>query len=306
MSRTDEFVKLIRHSEVHNGVRMTEGLVVDPEEWTPDECEGGGIHFCRPQDLAKWYDLYEDLAWVRTVTVPDDAKFIEFENKAKASAVVLGPRRTIKEYVATWTQEQCRHALPLDSRLLCEMSAAQRTEELCLYAMRIDGEAVQHLTDQERTSDVCLAAVQDAGHAVQYLTSEQRTPTVCLAAVRENGRAIEYLSDEQRTPDVCLALVKSLPVYGVSYLTPEERTPAVCLTAVHHDGYALQFLTDEQRTPAVCQAALKQNPSAACHLTPDQLDSIGKKRTRTAVQPLRRSERVKRQRKYSSSHTVGL
>ncbi len=103
--------------------------MVDPEKWDPCECAGGGIHFCRPDQVGHWYRVLPDLTWIREVTVPDDAQFAEFEEYAKADRVFLGPRMSFKEYVAAWSQDQCWDALMHEIDLLRLMTAEQRTEE---------------------------------------------------------------------------------------------------------------------------------------------------------------------------------
>ncbi len=91
-------VKLTNESEYHHGVQYTTGPNVDPVCFAPrNKCSTGGLYFCRAQDAPRFfsYGAYE-MEYVRTVTLPDDARVYVEKDKMKADKLVLGERQTIR------------------------------------------------------------------------------------------------------------------------------------------------------------------------------------------------------------------
>ncbi len=253
MSRLGPFVKLTTTDEVHRGLCMQDGLVVDPMPWDP--CRHiGGIHFCRPVYIPYWAKRLHDMSWVREVTLPDDAEFVEFGEKAKASRVILGPRKSLRDYLSTWTEAMCLAAVQQDGIGIEFLSDEQRTPAVCLAAVLQNIAAIFPMTAKQRTEPVCVAAVQRDCDALYALSDGQRTEPVCLAAVQRDCDALYALSDGQRTEPVCLAAVQQNGQV-IERLTAKQRTPAVCLAAVQQDAYAIYHMTAKQRTEAVCLAA---------------------------------------------------
>ncbi len=175
----------------------------------------GGIHFCRPEHILAWAYSLGNTVWVREVTIPPDVEFIEFDTKAKASQVILGPRKSLQDYLSTWTESMCLASVVLYGWTIQAMPDEQRTPAVCLAAVQREGDAIRCLNAAQRTHAMCLAAVQKNGEAIRYLNAAQRTPAVCLAAVQNYGMSIRFMTLEQRTPAVCQA--------AVQYLTPEQR-----------------------------------------------------------------------------------
>jgi len=95
------YLKITNAEENHNGLQYHDGLV---EDIVPFESEGsccaGGIYFTTPEYICGYLGFGVN---VREVTVPEDAQMVKDPegNKWRASAVILGPKRSLSE-VSTW------------------------------------------------------------------------------------------------------------------------------------------------------------------------------------------------------------
>ena len=97
------YFKVTNAAEKHNGLQYKDGLNIDPVAWNPSgNCQPGGIYYADEDHICECMGVG---AWVREVTVPDDARTYKdpVGNKFKADKVILGPRVALldflKEYV---------------------------------------------------------------------------------------------------------------------------------------------------------------------------------------------------------------
>src|SRR4030043_1176868 len=91
-----EYYKITNELECQHGLQYHDGLVADSCPFMPiGSCVPGGIYFAREDILA--FISYGP--WIRTVTLPDDARWVEDPDKNikkwRADRVLLGPRRRI-------------------------------------------------------------------------------------------------------------------------------------------------------------------------------------------------------------------
>jgi len=99
------YFKVTNAAEKHNGLQYKDGLNIDPVAWNPSGgCQSGGIYYADEDHICEFLGIG---AWVREVTIPDDARTYKDPegNKSKADKVILGPRVALldflKEYVET-------------------------------------------------------------------------------------------------------------------------------------------------------------------------------------------------------------
>lgn len=93
------YFKITNEEENHHGLQYYDGLVKDNLPFAREgSCVPGGIYFT---DL-KFIPFYFTYGvYIREVTVPPDAEFVKDNDKYRASKVILGPRRHLKD-IATW------------------------------------------------------------------------------------------------------------------------------------------------------------------------------------------------------------
>jgi ankyrin repeat protein len=95
------YLKITNAKENHFGLQYHDGLVKDivPFDTKESYCPGG-IYFTTPDHICEFLYFGEN---VREVTVPEDAQMVEcfIRGMFRASAVVLGPKRSLSE-VSTW------------------------------------------------------------------------------------------------------------------------------------------------------------------------------------------------------------
>ena len=95
-----EYYKITNEAECHHGLQYHDGPVADSRPFMPiGSCVPGGIYFAREDILA--FISYGP--WIRTVTLPDDARWVEDPDKNikkwRADRVILGPRRRVEAEV---------------------------------------------------------------------------------------------------------------------------------------------------------------------------------------------------------------
>lgn len=88
-ARTYALIKLLRRDRTHYGFTYTEGLNICPQPWNNKSCEAGGLYACELKDFFKWFTHHPDIAEVAWVEVPADARVARFDDKIKASKLVL-------------------------------------------------------------------------------------------------------------------------------------------------------------------------------------------------------------------------
>ncbi|MCK9568562.1 ankyrin repeat domain-containing protein [Candidatus Pacearchaeota archaeon] len=92
------YYKLTNKSEVHYGLRLVDGLNVDPWQWNPSgRCQEGGIYFVSSEILACLSYPEGGAYWIRTVTLPEGEPVWTEDGpvKYKAHRLILGRRRRI-------------------------------------------------------------------------------------------------------------------------------------------------------------------------------------------------------------------
>jgi hypothetical protein len=94
---TDPLVKLTNESENHNGFVFATGENCDTMPFRPyGSCSAGGLYFCKKNEVHKWLQYnFTQMHYIRSVTLPDDARVYIEENKMKADKFILGERETI-------------------------------------------------------------------------------------------------------------------------------------------------------------------------------------------------------------------
>lgn len=98
-----QFVKLTNSCENHNNFHFSDGLNKDIHPFNPyGTCQSGGIYFIK-KDNAHLWTFYNDaigpMKYMRTVTIPDDARVYEEEDKYKTDMIILGPRKLINKEI---------------------------------------------------------------------------------------------------------------------------------------------------------------------------------------------------------------
>ena len=145
------FFKLTNQAELHRRVLFKDGLIIDTETFDETEmCRAGGIHFCREEDIHRWLYYDDDIGlmtWMRSVTIPSDARVYHDQQtyKSKADRLILGPRQRIptKYYVKSMS----RGVNAWFVALLLKVDDLQ-TPEVCMEAVKHSGDALVYVKNQ--------------------------------------------------------------------------------------------------------------------------------------------------------------
>lgn len=267
-----EYIKLTREDEVHHGVVYRDGLVKDPHKWNSQECAGGGLHVCERKDVGHWLTLYRDLKWFRRATIPPDAKVVVFQEKVKASALILSEREPIEALNLNILDVLTSHAsamhfftsrdpelwaLAIKIRPSSLQFAPFQTPELCLKAVRVQGMTLGYVRDEFRTPELCAAAVANDGKALFIVgeAAQRADPQLALTAVKQNGLALEFVY-VGKTPELCLVAVKRTAA-ALKFVPDDLQTPEMVLAAVQGHGEALKSVAPRLRTHEVYMQAVK-------------------------------------------------
>jgi hypothetical protein len=94
-----EYFKLTCEDNVHNGFTFKEGLNEDVLEFDPaPTCMPGGLYFTDRDNIITWVEYgYKVMHWVWDVSIPDDAKVVVMDNKAKCDKFIITNKRCIWE-----------------------------------------------------------------------------------------------------------------------------------------------------------------------------------------------------------------
>jgi hypothetical protein len=282
----ERFIKLLRKDEIHHGLQFKTGLNVDNQPWRPQvDCAPGGIYFCRLNQLHRWLDLYNDVAWCRWVSIPADAEVVDCGNKLKfkANKVILSERVPIEEIIREYfdvdklcklkplaaafmdpADPKCIEAVRNDPTGNVFRALRRQTPEICLVAVSRNLNLLQYVRVQ--TPEVCRAAVKQSAYALFWV--REPTQELCTMAMENDANAIYYTPPQFKTPELCMSAVQRQPLL---LRCIENQTFDLCMAAVSRDGYALQFVklpATEPRLPELYAMAVAQHGCALQFVPP--------------------------------------
>lgn len=86
--------RLTNFDECHNGFKFATGLNIDTKTFDPSgSCQAGGLYFIDASEINKWKSYAnQNMYWVRSVTLPKNARVYIENNKFKADRLILGER----------------------------------------------------------------------------------------------------------------------------------------------------------------------------------------------------------------------
>ena len=287
--RGKTFIKLTNQLENHHGFQFQTGWNIDKVAVTSklSSYPPCGIYFCQLEHMFKWLSYGDNLMYyIRSVTLPDNAKVEEYDKHWRADRIILGERLKIADLEIWDNKKICSEAIKEN---VCALRFVKdQTIEICLEAIKQNSYAIQYVKDQtericseaikknpyiieyvrNQTAELCMEAVKNEGLSLKYV--ENKTPEICLAAVSHDGRALEYVKDQ--THEICLAAVKE-NYSALKYV--KDQTEEMCLIAVKQEGYAL--LDVKNQTPEICLEAIKQNRYAVrCIRNPTDASALEK------------------------------
>ena len=103
MSSNKQYIKVLTNDLKHRGYQWKIGLnELDPNEQfiTENDCTPNALYVCEIKDFFKWINLYNNMAYVGYVTIPDDALITNMEYKIKTNKVILHePLISLVEFV---------------------------------------------------------------------------------------------------------------------------------------------------------------------------------------------------------------
>ncbi len=175
MSDKIHYVKLTNKTCIHNGFEFKEGLNTDTIPFNIDkECCAGGIYFCRLDDIFRWLNYNNmEMYYIWDVKIPkvdereNDVKVMIYENKIKASSIILSNKRKIED-LDIWNK--------LDFQL---------------KAIKWGGYSIQYIKNP--SEEIKLEAVKKDGNVIRYI--KYPSEEIQLAATRQDGLAIQYIKD---------------------------------------------------------------------------------------------------------------
>jgi hypothetical protein len=207
--------KLTRHGEKHANLQIHTGYVEDVEEFDDRSLWGPGIYCCKEEDIPLWLDLY-DWMWIRSVKIPEGAKFIRGEIKCKASACVFGPRISIRDWLSErpelWDRavQSCVKNLRFIKEPTTELvMAAQRKHSIFEVLRFVDSQ----------TEDMCIRLCDM--NPWNLIHVKVQTPAICLAAVNRDDRVLMYVQPQLKTDAICEAACSAIPVRTSYYWNKE-------------------------------------------------------------------------------------
>lgn len=203
--KTMDYVKLITRSRQHFTHTYTEGLNELKMPFNPTEsCGPGALYVCKRRDIWKWVEEYPELAYIATVTLCPDSRVVHMEDKIKTDKMILGPFKTLAEYLLTEWQGDSQTAYLMyrveeQTPELCEAVVAKcpwalqyirkPAEDLVLRTIRREPNCIQCVKEQSLAA--CLLAVELKGTSLQYVRIQ--TLEVCRKAVEQNPAARQWV-----------------------------------------------------------------------------------------------------------------
>lgn len=292
-------VKLTSATECHNNLTFKTGLNRDAVPFAPrGGCSAGGMYFCRAQDAGRFFEYNgRQMAYVRTVTLPDDALVYVEKHKLKTNVYVLGPRATIHSHAellnvlveagAAFDPNRFDNTLFTDDVL--RRLLRQRTLAVCRTVQRWDYSAAvlpRALTEIQELLELAAAV----GLLVQDLPKEKRTREMLHAAIGS-----QCFHHEQIKSYFPLSLISQLPVGAlvplgapITDVPPEARTHELLMQVVQSSYINSCIVANHFEAPLFTPkvyACLAANPHAtsfhanrtnlpAEHLTTDALHRL--------------------------------
>ena len=108
-----ELIKLTNKNELHNGYQYITGLNIDILDNDLNYTKKG-FYFIKKSEMYKWLSYNkQSMKWMRTVSIPDDAKIIINDNYFKCDKFILGNRENI-----VLDYEMCKTAVKYNGLLL--------------------------------------------------------------------------------------------------------------------------------------------------------------------------------------------
>lgn len=253
------FIKLLTFEQIHNGLKYSKGLIIDPVPFNPEgECQRGGMYFIVAHNIGKWLEYsYKKMYWIRRVKIPNNAQVYIEKDKFKADKFILGKKKRIEDWRHWEDNNFCKAALRTSPNVFKFIK--NQTPELCLEMVKQNGLALEYVHHQ--TPELCFIAIRSNPDSLKYV--KEQTPDLCLEAVKLDGLALEHV--HHQTFEICLAAVQQ---YGRSLKFVLRQTPEICLYAVQQNGCALQYVKDKNL--GICTVAINQHPWAKMFVNWDQ------------------------------------
>ena len=250
----EEFVKLTNTDNKNRDFQYREGLNEDIYELNEIvECDKGGLYFSRFKDIMKWVHQYGNCNIWR-VTIPEDEKVIEYDNKLKAKRIILTDCQPLYN-----NPELCKLAVQQNGCNLQYVNVQyvkEQIEEVCKLAVQQDGCALEFV--KEQTPELCKIAVQQyRKYALEYV--KEQTEEICKLAVQQNGFDLQFVKEQ--TPEICKIAVQQS---GCAIYFVKEQTEEICKLAVQQSGRALEYV--KEQTEEICKLAVQQDPDAISYV----------------------------------------
>lgn len=216
------FMVLFNDSMTWNGLKCKIGLNVDNNAFNSDciipetyscphfEKPDSGFHFCTSKEVPFWLYKGDKLAFV---SIPDDAKIVNYKNGSKTDKVVINKIINIEDW-EMWDDEV-----------------------FCLIALACDRNSLQYIRNQ--TPELCKLCVETDGSLLRYIRNQ--TPELCLIAVRRKGE-FNFSYVKNQTPEICLEAVKA---YGLALKYVKEQTLEICREAMKWDRSCIEYVNEK-------------------------------------------------------------
>lgn len=165
-----QFVKLTNYCENHNGFEFKEGLNSDTKQFNPNgNCSSGGMYFIKKENIHKWiwYAYHVRMMWwVRSVTIPDDARVYVENGKFKTNKFMLGKRKLIKEKYYIEAIKCTKY------NVLPHLEMGILTKNVCMAGVKRNGLFLIHVPIQHIDEDMCKESIKQNFKALQYVPNE--------------------------------------------------------------------------------------------------------------------------------------
>jgi hypothetical protein len=246
------YFKVLNDRRKHHGFQYKEGLNVDTNVFTEDDCENG-LHFCTTEQIGRWIGCGQ---WLAFINIPSDARVCNFKNKSKADKIIIDRIIPLEDWEMWNNYEFCLRMVKMNP--LCLEFIKNQTEELCLFAVSKKGEALQFVKEQNER--ICLAACNQNGLALQFV--KEQNERICLVACNQNPSSLIHVKN--RTKEFYMKAVrKNGLILGHIRNKSIRKDLDICLAAVSQNGFAIEHVI--KQTINICIAAYKQNKQSLCY-----------------------------------------
>lgn len=296
--------KFTNKEENHCKYQYQDGVNINtnPFNINNGEYSYDGLYFTTEKDMFKWLHPHE---YVRSVTIPDNARICIYQNKVKSNILVLGPRIRIIDSTLLITEEVQKIAIQsniYNFRYIKNPSYELQvlvvtiypffiskydnpSEEIQTIVIRKNSALIQHIKNP--SEEIQMLAVQDRVENIRHI--ENLCEKAQMLSVQKNINSISYIKNpsievQRYVVEKCGDCLKYInnPNEEIQKLAVQNDACSIqyitnpCLTiqlmAVRKNGQAIRYILNPCKS--VILEAILQNVYAIQHVQVLDVDML--------------------------------